>query len=162
MPEIDDENAPWLEHGWVEHTRVLLDSYLRWVGRELVPRSGNAEDQARELFEASFVVVSHGTQADPILSYGNRAALDLWEMDIETLLRTPSRLTAEAVHRDERARLLEQTARDGFVDDYSGIRITSSGRRFSIAKAVIWNLVDGAGQRVGQAAMFADWAFLLE
>ena len=30
--------------------------------------------------------VAHGTQEDPILSYGNRAALDLWETDLETLL----------------------------------------------------------------------------
>jgi hypothetical protein len=88
------------------------------------------------------------------------AALGLWEMPIETLLKTPSRLTAEPVHRDERARLLERTSRDGYVDDYRGIRISSTGRRFEIDRATVWNLVDATGQRVGQAATFSDWRFL--
>jgi hypothetical protein len=64
------------------------------------------------------------------------------------------------VHRDERARLLERTTRDGFVDDYQGIRISSTGRRFQIDQAIVWNLVDARGERVGQAATFSEWRFL--
>lgn len=146
--------------GWLEHTQILLDSYARWTGQQLIPRDGSPRDQAVSLFCAPFVVVSHGTQADPILNYGNRTALGLWEMPIETLLKTPSRLTAEPVHRDERARLLERTSRDGYVDDYRGIRISSTGKRFEIDRATVWNLVDATGQRVGQAATFSDWRFL--
>ena len=86
------------------------------------------------LFEAPFVVVAHGQQADPIFNYANRLALELWEIDLPRLLVTPSRLTAEPVHRQERERLLEQTARQGFVDNYQGIRITASGRRFRIER----------------------------
>lgn len=142
---------------WTLHTQLLLDSYRRWLGRELIPRDGSAEDQARGLFEAPFVVVSHGTQADPILNYANRTALELWEMDIPALLQTPSRLTAEPVHRDERARLLERTTRNGYVDDYQGIRISSTGRRFRIEQAIVWNLVDAAGAFRGQAATFSRW-----
>ena len=162
--DTDDDTieSAWRQYGWVDHTQVLLDSFRRWVGRDLIPRDGTAEEQARKLFLAPIVVVSHGTEADPIVSYGNRAALGLWEMEIETLLRTPSRLTAEPVHRDERARLLERTSRDGFVDDYSGIRISSSGRRFYIERATVWNLVDAAEEPVGQAAAFEDWTLLEE
>lgn len=145
---------------WTEHVQVLLDSYRHWLGHELVPRDGSAEGQARRLFDAAFVVVSHGTQSDPILNYGNRAALELWEIDIPTLLVTPSRLTAEPMHRDERARLLERTRRDGYADDYSGIRITTTGRRFRIEQAVIWNLRGAAGEHVGQAATFSRWEWL--
>ena len=57
---------------------------------------------------------------------------------------------------------LERTTRDGFVDDYHGIRIASTGRRFLIEQAVVWNLVDDAGDRLGQAATFSDWVFLDE
>jgi hypothetical protein len=81
-------------------------------------------------------------------------------MSLETLLRTPSRLTAEPVHRDERARLLERTTRDGYVDDYSGIRITATGRRFRINQAVVWNLIDAGGRYAGQAATFDRWDWL--
>jgi hypothetical protein len=153
---------PWQEHNWIEHTQILLTSYRRFLGVELIAPVGSEEDQSRALFEAPFVVVSHGTQDDPILNYGNQPALDLWEMELETLLQTPSRMTAEPVHRDERARLLERTSRDGFVDDYRGIRIASTGRRFLIEKAIVWNLVNGDGDRVGQAATFSDWVFLDE
>lgn len=151
------EQSPWTQHDWIAHTQILLDSYRRWTGTELIPRVSEANEEARILFEAPFIVVSHGIQDDPILNYGNRQALDLWEMEIETLLQTPSRLTAEPVHRDERARLLERTARDGYVDDYAGIRISSTGKRFRIHRATVWNLVDREGHAVGQAATFSEW-----
>ena len=153
---------PWQELNWIEQTQILLNSYRRFLGEELILREGSNEDHSRALFDAPFVVVSHGTQDDPILNYGNQASLDLWEMELEVLLKTPSRLTAEPVHRDERARLLERTSRDGFVDDYRGIRIASTGRRFLIEKAIVWNLVNDDGDRVGQAATFSDWVFLDE
>lgn len=66
--------------------------------------------QAQALFDAPRVVVSHQTQADPVLCYGNRKALALWEMDLATLTSTPSRLTAEPVERAERQRLLDTGA----------------------------------------------------
>ena len=154
--------TPWERHDWIGHTQLLLNSYQHWLGSELIDRSGSVEEQARRLFEAPVVVVSHGMQADPILSYGNQTALDLWEMDVDTLLETPSRLTAEPVHRDERALLLERTTRDGYVDDYRGIRTARSGRRFLIERAIVWNLIDASGQRAGQAATFSEWVWLNE
>lgn len=151
---------PWLSPQWILHTQVLLDSFQKYVGRELISRSDDPEDEARRLFDASFVVVSHGTQEDPVLNYGNRTALTLWEMDASTLTSMPSRLTAEPVHRDERAQMMARALRDGYVDDYQGVRISSSGKRFHISDAIIWNLVNLSGQRVGQAATFSRWQFL--
>ena len=151
---------PWLQQGWVEHTQILLNSFHQWTQRELIPRHGTPDEQAEALFNAPIVVVSHGIEDDPILNYGNQTALDLWQIAIPTLLKTPSRLTAEPVHRDERARLLERTSRDGYVDDYQGIRISTSGRRFRIRQALVWNLVDAGGRRVGQAATFSSWEWL--
>ncbi|MFM7136704.1 MAG: MEKHLA domain-containing protein [Planctomycetota bacterium] len=141
----------------IPHVQVLLDSFARLLGRELVSREGSAVEQAERLFRASFVVVSHGTEADPVLNFGNAAALALWEMTWEELTRTPSRLTAEPVHRDERARLLTRTREHGFVDDYSGIRISKTGRRFRIEQAIVWNLADATGEHHGQAATFDRW-----
>ena len=110
--------------------------------------------------EAPFVVVSHGSQLDPILNYGNHAALRLWEMDWDEFTRTPSRLTAEAPERAERERLLTTVTQHGFIDDYSGIRISKSSRRFRIFQATVWNLITETGQPYGQAAMFDRWEFL--
>jgi len=147
----------WSTPDAVAHGQLMLDSFARLLGYELVSREGTPLEQARRLFEAPRVVVSHGTQADPILSYGNRLALGLWEMDSETLMKTPSRLTAEPLHREARGVLLERTRRDGYVDDYSGIRISSTGRRFRIEQAIVWNLSDAAGSHRGQAATFDQW-----
>ena len=155
-----DDPDRWLRPEWIAQTQILLDSYRRWTGCELLPRDGSPGDQSVALYHAPFVVVSHGIESDPILNYGNRTALTLWEMPVETFLQTPSRMTAEPLHRDERARLLERTNRDGFVDDYQGIRISSTGRRFRIDRATVWNLLDATGHPVGQAATFSEWRFL--
>jgi hypothetical protein len=141
----------------IAHVQLLLDSFARLLGRELIPRSGSPAEQAERLWQAPFVVVSHGTEADPVLNYGNARALALWEMTCDELTQTPSRLTAEPVHRDERARLLARTREHGFVDDYAGIRISKTGRRFRIEQAIVWNLTDAAGEHCGQAATFDRW-----
>ena len=113
-----------------------------------------------KIYDAPFVLVSHGTEADPILNYGNRVAQSLWEMSWEELTRTPSRLTAEETNREERARLLAAVTHCGFIDDYSGVRISKTGRRFRIARATVWNLITEDQQPCGQAAMFDRWDFL--
>jgi hypothetical protein len=81
-------------------------------------------------------------------------------MSWEEFTRTPSRLTAEPVHRDERSRLLAQTHQHGYVDNYSGIRISKTGRRFRIEQAIVWNLTDPTGNHRGQAATFSRWTLL--
>lgn len=137
-----------------EHEALLISSFRRVTGRDL-PRNNQGS-----LFDSPAVVVSHGTQDDPILNYGNRVALDLWEMSSDQLTSTPSRQTAEPVHRDERARLLARVTRDGYIDDYSGIRISATGRRFRIDHATVWNVLDEQDCLHGQAATFSDWTFL--
>jgi hypothetical protein len=142
------------------HSECLIRSLAHWTGRDLTPGVSDPGEQARLLFEAPFVLVSHGTEADPILNYGNRSALTLWDTTWDELTRMPSRLTAEAPNREERARLLERVTRDGFIADYSGVRISRTGRRFRIAEATVWNLLTPAGLPCGQAAMFTTWTFL--
>lgn len=150
---------PWLEKDWVDHTQLMLDSFRQCLGYELVSRRNSCELQAKYLFQASLIVVSHDTQMDPVLNYGNQAALDLWEMDLPNLLVTPSRKTAERVHRDERAMLMERTRNNGYVDDYHGMRISYTGRRFWIETAIVWNLYGYSGNYAGQAATFSRWKY---
>jgi MEKHLA domain len=150
----------WMDPAVVQWTQRLLDSYRHWIGKELVERVGEAEFQAQALFESPSVVVSHGTEADPVLNYGNQTALDLWEMTWEQLIKTPSRLTAEPVNRAEREWMLEQASVRGFIDTYRGIRISGTGRRFLVENALIWNVLDVGHQRIGQAATFSHWTWL--
>jgi MEKHLA domain len=153
-------SSPWMDPPIVQWSQWLLDSYRHWIGRELIERIGGAEFQSRALFELPAVVVSHGTEADPILNYGNRTALDLWELPWEQLVKTPSRLTAEPVNRAEREWMLEQARSRGYIETYRGVRISSSGRRFLVENALIWNVCNSARQQVGQAATFSQWTWL--
>ena len=150
----------WETPSVIAQTQLIARSLDHWTGRALLPGLFNPLGLAKNVFEAPFVLVSHGTEADPVLNYGNQTALGLWEMTWEELTRTPSRLTAEAPNREERARLLAAVTANGFIDDYSGIRISKTGRRFRIAQATVWNLVDDRGTYAGQAAMFSHWEFL--
>jgi hypothetical protein len=150
----------WQQPAIVQQTQLILNSHRRWLQRELIERSGDEVDEAQRLFEAAFVVVSHGTEDDPVLNYGNATALALWEMNFEHFTSTPSRMTAEPDQREERSRLLQRTTLVGFIDDYQGVRITKSGRRFHIQHATIWNLLDEAENYAGQAATFKEYELL--
>ena len=144
----------------ITQVQRILNSFRHFTDRELLSVRKTPEEEAKALFEAPFVVVSHGTEPDPLLNYGNRAALTLWEMSWEELIQTPSRLTAEPVSREERARLLSLVTQKGFIADYRGIRISKTGRRFRIEKAIVWNLMDEQGYYAGQAASFDRWTYL--
>src|ERR1035437_4165983 len=152
--------AVWNNPAIIAHTQTLARSLQHFTRRDLLPGDFSPPELAEKIFHAPFVVVSHGTEADPVLNFGNAAALALWEMSWAELTRTPSRLTAEAPDREERARLLAAVAARGFIDDYSGVRISKSGRRFRIARATVWNLLTEDGQPCGQAAMFREWELL--
>jgi hypothetical protein len=150
----------WQQPAVVRQTQLILNSYRRWLGKELIERSGDEVDEAQRLFDAPFVVVSHGTEEDPVLNYGNATALALWEMNFNHFTSTPSRLTAEPDQREERSRLLQRTTLSGYIDDYHGIRIAKSGRRFRIEGAIVWNLLDEAENHAGQAATFREYQML--
>ena len=139
----------------IRHTRLMLSNYRRWTGKTLWPEDRPDEILAPEVFNAPSVLVSAGNQEDPILNYGNQKALEVWEMDWETLICTPGRHTAEALEREARAHFLETVRKQGYIDDYHGIRISRTEKRFEIRGAVVWNLVDEYGVYAGQAATFS-------
>ena len=147
---------------WFEHVERSRRTYHALTGRDLLDPALAPEAAAEALFHAPFVVLSHDAAPDPLLTYGNRTALELFELSWEELIQMPSQLTAEAPDRAERARLLAEVAARGFIDDYSGVRISRTGQRFRIARATVWNLTDDQGRFCGQAAMFREWRALAD
>ncbi|WP_243735229.1 MEKHLA domain-containing protein [Paenibacillus turpanensis] len=141
-----------------EHARLLVESYEKLLGRPLLePGNGTL---AERLFHSKMVVLSHGTEADPILNYGNAAALKLWEMDWDRFTSTPSRYTAEALIRADRERFMAAVSEQGYADHYTGVRISATGRRFTIQRAAVWNVTDELGNAIGQAAAFPEYTYL--
>jgi len=139
-------------------TRLILSNYRRLFGRNLIDVQAG-EDEIQKLFDAPFAVLSalgpFGT--DHVFNYANRQALGLFEYAWDEIMGKPSSASAEPVHRDERRRLLDEVGKHGFIENYSGIRISQTGRRFRIEKATVFNLLDEEGNCVGQSATFADW-----
>lgn len=151
----------WAHPSIISWSQLLLDSFYRWIGRDLIERNSSPTKQAQALFGAPFVVISHGTEPDPILNYGNQAALDLWEMTWEQMTRTPSRQTAEPVDQEERTRMLALAEEQGYFTGYRGVRISATGRRFVVEGATVWNVLDHRNQLVGQAGTFSHWSKVL-
>ncbi len=150
----------WKQPETIRWSQILATSFQRFLDRQLIDNYTTPEQLAEALFLAPFVVVSHGIQADPILNYGNQTALQLWELSWDRFIQTPSRLTAEIENQSTREKMLVQVTNQGYMDNYSGIRISSTGRKFLIEKTIIWNLTDEFGHSCGQAATFPSWNFL--
>ncbi|MFN7753835.1 MAG: MEKHLA domain-containing protein [Pseudomonadota bacterium] len=144
------ETVPAVDPARVE---LIIASHRRLTGRPLA--LGDMPDPVRALWCSPLAVVAHGTEDDPVFFYGNRLALRRFEMAFDAFVAMPSRLSAEPMLREERERLLEQVRDEGWIGDYSGVRIAASGRRFRIDGAIVWNLVDEQGRHRGQAAAFA-------
>ncbi len=149
---------PWQQQTIIEHTQLILKSYLHWLGTPLLEINGSPIQLAQSLFEAPFIIVSHGTEADPIFNYGNRQALALWEINWEDFIQLPSRKTAEPMAQEDRNRLLEATTMNGYMTGYSGIRISCTGKRFKIEDVIIWNLIDEHLHYRGQAATYTRYS----
>jgi hypothetical protein len=140
-----------------DRAALIAQSHLRLTGRPLI--DGDTVDA---LWSSPLVIVAHDTAPDPVFFFGNARALALFETTPENFTAMPSRLSAEAELREERAHLMARVTQDGFIDDYSGIRVSAAGRRFRIHRATVWNLVDAAGGLHGQAAAFADWTMIVD
>lgn len=146
-------DLPSFDHSSRARIRLIAESHARLLGRPLA----EGQDIVEALWSAPGAIVAHGTEPDPIFFFGNATALRLFEMSFADFTKLPSRLSAEPLLREERAALLERVTRDGFIADYTGVRISASGKRFRIERAVVWNLIDSRGMVQGQAAAFDRW-----
>ncbi len=148
------------------YSRLMAQSFQQFTGLSILgitPIAALSDAElARAMFEAPQAIVSHGTELDPIFRYGNATALRLWEMEWADFTRLPSRLSAESVSdiQSDRDALLKAALVKGWVDNYSGIRISRSGRRFDIQDTVLWNVVDTQGVHHGQAAFIRKALYL--
>jgi hypothetical protein len=64
----------------VEHTERLRRTFHALTGRDLIDPARSPEAAADALFHAPFVVLSHNADPDPILTYGNQKALELFDL----------------------------------------------------------------------------------
>ena len=143
----------------IQHSRLLADSYKMLTGKDLIPQDNDYGSLAEKLYHSDLVILSHDGAADPCFTYANLTGQKLWEFPWEKFIGMPSKYSAEADEREQREMLLREVAAKGYIEDYKGIRISKSGKRFYIEGVTVWNLIQ-AGKKVGQAAVFGNWEFL--
>ena len=161
IPSLSDSPlAIWQQPEIIRWSQIMSESYQRLLGQNLIDSVETPEQLAKALFHAPFVLVSHGTEADPIFNYGNQTALQLWSLSWDEFTKTTSASTTEPIEREDRAAMLKQAAEQGYIDNYQGIRIAHTGKKFMIKQVKLWNLTDELGQKCGQAATFAHWTWL--
>ncbi|MGL1933234.1 MAG: MEKHLA domain-containing protein [Desulfotalea sp.] len=140
-----------------KHVEIILKSYDKFFAEPIVSNTNDPSNALEELWSADFVVVSHGIETDPIFNFGNRAALSLFELDFSEFTQLPSRKSAGKVSQTERNELLAEVSKSGCIKNYTGVRVSSTGKRFFIENAKVWNLYDENSEYYGQAAMFKSW-----
>ena len=133
----------------ISHEALLAENFTALTG-EAFPD---------DPMHTKMAILSHGTQKDPLFNYANKAAQALFEYSFNEITQLPSRLSAEPAIQTERTELLRAVKEKGYSKNYQGIRISKTGKRFLITKAIIWNLHDSLGTYAGQAAILYDWSF---
>lgn len=150
----------WQQEKIVNWCQLILNSYEQLLGKQLIPRNGDILEEAKTIYFAPFVVVSHGTETPPIFNYANLTAQNLWEMNWEQIIQLPSRESAIPDAREVREKMLQEVKKNGFIENYEGIRVTKTGKQFFVKNVIVWNLIDSNNNYCGQAATFPKWTFL--
>jgi len=152
------ENINFVNYTTSEWIDLILTSYRKIFDKDLISIDSN-QSLEEVLFKANFYLVSHQYQNEPILVYANQKVLERWEMTWEQFIGTPSKYTAETDLQSNRAKMLAIAEKQGYFDNYEGVRISAKGNRFWIKKALIFNIYEHENEVltdkiIGQAALF--------
>lgn len=129
------------------------DSLQRFTGASLFQKLNLPEGDTQQLHaNTRYLVLSHGTEEDPIYCYFNRAALDAFERDPQEISSLPSRYSAPPEGRTPRTALLEDTLQNQYQQLPPLIRVTKTGQLFRVPDVVLWNIYNDQGDLVGQTA----------
>ena len=142
-----------------EHARERLRHIADFYSQKFAIRLDRA---GRQLWSAPDAILAHGLGEEPRIVYANAAALKMFRMTAREMIGMPSSQSAEPDKREMRAQMLAQLEEKDFVSDYSGVRVAADGTRFQIENAVIFNIRDREGNRLGQAAIIPKWKLLEE
>lgn len=145
---------------YTKHAQLLVKSFETLTQTPFPQANSNLPTTPQDLFNSDYCILSHGLEESPIFNFASQKALDLFEITWEQMLQLPSKKSAETLERSERQRLLDEVTEHGFISNYKGIRISSSGQRFWIKEAIVWNLIDENKQIQGQAALFNKWKLI--
>ena len=152
---------PSTENNYLKDYIYLITNSLKKLANiEIVDFSLSLEKQAKQVFSADYVLLAHNASNEPIFNYANQTALNLFEMPWDEFTNMSSKYSAESDEQGEREKFLADVREHGYSKNYSGIRISKTGRRFEIKNVILWNVYDAENNRIGQAALFKEYEYL--
>ncbi len=156
-------DPPWLHQDKRELVKLIFLSHQKAFKYELM-KCQNISDSYRhksqELFFLDSPVLAHSNTKDPLITYANAKALQLWGRQWKIMVGMPSRLTAPKDQQDKRQATLHLANQKNGINGLQGIRVNQNGRKFKISNIRLWTLWDEDEHPIGQAATFSDWWFL--
>lgn len=164
FPPMDDNGIRIGGRDITSHVTLLHDSLQKLTGRGICERMGISEDVLQSsndtyndiCLDDRFVLISHGTEEDPIYNFANLAGLEAFVRTWEELIKIPSRQSVvfQTVDEELRIELIKSVTNDGYVEGASGTRVRGDDKFIRLVDAVVWNLYDSNGVYSGQAALF--------
>jgi hypothetical protein len=147
---------PSAENGFHEaHALLMLRCLKELSGIDVLAEEKlTGADLGKKIFFGDFFLLSHQGGEGARLNYANAFVLDAWELGWEQMSGMPSSHTAREDRREAREELMRQVREKGYITNYSGIRMSRTGKEFWIREGVVWNLRDTSGGPYGQAAYF--------
>lgn len=130
-----------------DHVSILDNSLRKLTGKGIRERIGYEEKDHEDLYQEycmndRYVIVSHGTEDDPIYNFSNVAGLEAFVRSWDDFILLPSRLSVVLQSKDEELRieLMSKVTNDGFVEGASGIRVRGDGKFIQLVDAVVRTL----------------------
>ena len=103
-----------------------------------------------------FAILSHGNQSDPVYNYVNAAGFRVFQWPAALYHRLPSRFSApDGADRQRRAVVIQsatQASNITYIDE--AVRVRYPNATVTLKDAVLWNVYDNDGVRVGQTVLF--------
>ena len=148
FPSLFDNNIQINGRSIKDHVSILDNSLRKLTGKGIRERIGLDEKENGDIYkdfcmDERFVIVSHGTEDDPIYNFSNVAGMEAFVRSWDEFIELPSRLSVVLQTKDEESRiqLMRKVTDDGFVEGASGIRVRGDGQFIKLVDAVVRDLL---------------------
>jgi len=150
------------ERAILTHVKLVDASLRSLTGQGVTERMGldnltSPPDIYRSIYNNNrYILITHGTEENPIFNFGNQAALSAFYRSWESLtaMASAQSVVLRSIDEEMRIELMRKVTTENYVEGASGIRIRGDGTFIKLIDAVVWNCFNEDGTVIGQAAFF--------
>lgn len=135
----------------------LTRSFNDLLDERIIEADLSLEQLAQALYIKTDIILSHRFGDVPRFCFANAAAQELFGYGWDEFIGIESSLSAQPESQEDRETLLKQARENGYIKNYSGVRIKKDRTLFEVRNVILWNVSDSRGDVVGQAALFNQW-----